>query len=253
MSGIQVRMKCPVCPPEKSASLSINSANGLYFCFRCGLSGKAKGKFTRTQLSEEIKRTPEKIEWPPFFSFLDPMKEDAPIGERFALRYLRKREITDYQIEKYKIGYCSEGPYEGRVIVPVMNGPNLIYFVARTISKVEGRKYLNPKTPKAGVLFKTFVGKARRAAIVEGVFDALRTEQVLPSVALLCKRATEMQLKELSRCVKHGVLLLDSDALKDMIPLADEIGYHIPISRAYLPAGDPGSSSIRTLEGVLCG
>lgn len=236
MSYLQERIQCPNCPPFKSPSLSINRSNGVYHCFRCGISGKDKNKAR----SFRILLAKAQIEWPEEYS---PIRPDSPrnLGERAALHYLHERGVTDEQVNLFKIGFCSKGLYENRIIVPIFKGVELVYFVARAISKAESRKYLNPSVPKEGILFKTFIGKAHRAAVVEGVFDAIAVSTFLPAIAMLSKNPTEEQIKSICDSAEELVLMLDSDAHKTALEVGERLSFHVPVRRIRLEQGDPAN------------
>ena len=77
------------------------------------------------------------------------------------------------QIKLWKIGYCTEGRYGGRIIVPSfnMNGdPN--YFIARSYVGHK-RKYLNPLASKDIIFNELIIDWDEPVVLVEGVFDAL--------------------------------------------------------------------------------
>lgn len=247
----QVRIQCPNCPPDKSPALSVNRTTGMYHCFRCGISGKMKGHF-RFEGAPEISHSSESLPWPEGYKPLLPRTKG--LARAMAWKYLERRGIEEWQVERYKIGFCEEGPYTNRVIVPVLQGivdPKLVYFVARSINPMESRKYLNPPSAKAGVVFRTFIGQAPRAVIVEGVFDALRVEHVAPAIALLTKKATLEQLHTIAESCQEALLLLDSDAAKDSLALGGEIGFYVPLKRLYLREGDPGSTSVPELRKLI--
>ena len=51
-----------------------------------------------------------------------------------AITYLKHRGLTKVDILRYDIGYCSDGKYAGRIIIPSYDSNyELNYFVSRTI------------------------------------------------------------------------------------------------------------------------
>jgi hypothetical protein len=65
-----------------------------------------------------------------------------------ALKFLTNRGITKYDIKKYKIGFCEDGLYQHRVIVPSHNEDGILnYFVGRSYME-SGMKYKNPNVSK---------------------------------------------------------------------------------------------------------
>ena len=60
------------------------------------------------------------------------------------LNYLKSRGITKQDIVRWKIGYCSSGKYEGRIIFPSFDlDGKLNYFVGRSYIG-DWKRYLNP-------------------------------------------------------------------------------------------------------------
>ncbi len=230
------REHCPKCPPYKKASLSIDRSRGIFHCFRCGYSGKFRGQFSN--LLSQYEKFTKNPEWPSDYEPIDPY-EPQSLGQKFALSYLRNRRVSNEQIVKYRIGYCATGKYERRVIIPFISSDQLVYFVARSIVPSEPKKYLNPPSPKGDFLFRTFMGKVKVAVIVEGVFDALNIEHFMPAIATLGKKPTTEQIRAIPNFTEQVLLMLDSDAHKDSIPLFDEINYYVPCKRVLLKSGDP--------------
>ena len=117
---------------------------------------------------EEIEQV---TDLPPEFVSL--CNKHLPKSSRKALDYLFNRGVTKQDILMWKIGYCPEGRYVGRIIVPSFNNSgNLNYFIAR--SYVGHRmKYLNPPISKNVVFNELFVDWDESIILVEGLFDAI--------------------------------------------------------------------------------
>ena len=68
-----------------------------------------------------------------------------------AMLFLRKRGITEQDIERYNLGYCTEGQYQNRIIVPSYDEHGkLNYFVGRDFY-ASTLKYKNPQIGRAHV------------------------------------------------------------------------------------------------------
>lgn len=100
-----------------------------------------------------------------------------------AVAYLGGRGVSPHQMERHHLGYCVSGRYNGRIIIPVIEAGEVVYFVAR-LYLGRGRPYLNPTVAEAGgrsqvdVLFNLDGVQGRpRVRVVEGVFDALAEER----------------------------------------------------------------------------
>ena len=79
------------------------------------------------------------------------------IVKRHALSYLYKRGINDSDILKYNIGYCDEGLYSNRIIVPSYDSEGqLNFFVGRDFYNSK-MKYRNTPTTKNVIGFELFI------------------------------------------------------------------------------------------------
>ena len=91
-----------------------------------------------------------------------------------ALNYLKSRGIGRTDILRYGIGYCPNGNYSGRIIVPSYDENfNLNFFVSRSIFEEDVLKYKNPKWSKDVIGFESFINWEEPITLVEGVFDAI--------------------------------------------------------------------------------
>ena len=85
--------------------------------------------------------------------------------------FLHNRGLTYKDILKYGIGYCSEGLYGNRVIVPAYDSDGqLNYFVGRDFYNSK-MKYKNPPIPKDVIGFDLYINWDEPIVLCEGVFD----------------------------------------------------------------------------------
>ena len=90
-----------------------------------------------------------------------------------AMLFLKKRGITEQDILRYNLGYCTEGEYQNRIIVPSYDSNGkLNYFVGRDFY-ASTLKYKNPPIPKDIIGFDLYVNWSLPIILVEGVFDAM--------------------------------------------------------------------------------
>jgi len=132
-----------------------------------------------------------------------------------AINYLKERGITQADIVKYNIGYCSEGLYFGRVIVPSYdeNG-DLNYFVARSYYKEERMKYKNPPVNRDVIVFDNQINWNEPITLCEGVFDSFSIKR--NCIPLLGKfLLSKLKNKIIEKGVKEVTIMLDSDAIAD--------------------------------------
>jgi DNA primase len=168
-----------------------------------------------------------------------------------AISYLKERGITQADIVKYNIGYCSDGLYFGRVIVPSYdeNG-DLNYFIARSYYKEERMKYKNPPVNRDVIVFENQINWNEPITLVEGVFDSFSVKR--NCIPLLGKfLLSKLKNKIIEKGVKEVTILLDSDAISDSTKHTDyfikngiNVKNIIPTGK---DAGDMGFEAVREL------
>jgi len=144
------------------------------------------------------------------------------IIKRHALSYIAKRGMGMADIIRYNIGYCSEGLYTNRIIVPSYDcDGNINYFVGRDIYS-GGMKYKNPPISKDVIGFDLFINWDEPIVLCEGVFDAMAIKR--NAIPLFGKTIPKKLMKKIyEKQVKTIYILLDSDAIKDAIKLTDKL------------------------------
>ena len=144
------------------------------------------------------------------------------IIKRHALSYIAKRGMGMADIIRYNIGYCSEGLYTNRIIVPSYDCEgNINYFVGRDIYS-GGMKYKNPPISKDVIGFDLFINWDEPIVLCEGVFDAMAIKR--NAIPLFGKTIPKKLMKKIyEKQVRTIYVLLDSDAIKDAIKLTDKL------------------------------
>jgi len=194
-SGKEHLFHCPRCEHHKR-KLSINIEKNVFKCWVCDWSGRdiyrlvrrygthsSRGKwkefFNRVEIesfadkmfgSKEIIGEQE-ISLPEEFVSL--ANKNLPATSLYPMNYLYDRGIKKEDIVRWKIGFCAEGEYEGRVIIPsfgISGKPN--YFVARSYSR-NWKKYMNPAASKDIVFNHLYLDFDDDMILVEGAFDAI--------------------------------------------------------------------------------
>jgi len=186
---------CPKCEHHKR-KLSINLKKGVFKCWVCDYSGRSIGKIVKrfgntTQyfdwrkltntidvesFSEKLFAEPEKakeqiVEIPE--EFISLANKNLPYSSLHPKNYLRSRGITRQDIIRWKIGYCTEGKFSERIIVPSFGlSGHCNYFIARSYTG-NYRKYLNPNASRDIIFNHLFLDFQEDLSIVEGAFDAI--------------------------------------------------------------------------------
>jgi DNA primase len=223
---------CPFCHHHKK-KLQINLNTQKWHCWVCDAGGnkiatlvrKANGNRKEILKLKEIYQDEhevyvnpsyeEKLELPKEFKKLIDIPTSFNPTYKQALTYLTKRGITKSDIVKYNMGYCEEGEYRGRVIIPSYDEEgNLNYFIARSFYENETYKYKNPPVSRNIIVFEDMINWNEPITLVEGVFDSFSVKRNV--VPLLGKfLLPKLRNKILEKGVKHINILLDNDAIKE--------------------------------------
>tara|TARA_Y100000310_G_C20696547_1_gene826126 strand:+ start:962 stop:1903 length:942 start_codon:yes stop_codon:yes gene_type:complete len=195
-SGNELLFYCPRCEHHKQ-KLSVNVEKNVFKCWVCDWRGKDIYRivrrygvydqkhdwraltstvdvenFTSTLFGEPVCRKKQKLDLPEEFSSLT--KKKLPPTAIYPMNYLSSRGISKDDIVRWKIGYCDEGDYAGRIIVPSFDDDGDVnYFIARSYDR-SWPKYLNPKNAEKNIVFnELFLDFDEDLVLVEGVFDAI--------------------------------------------------------------------------------
>lgn len=230
---------CPKCRHHKP-KMSVNLETGNWKCWVCGPTQKTTGKSIRTLFNllhvggsfyEELKKyklvrqdyvhtdTEEHVALPDEFRSLT-IPNKRPEYKQ-AMNYLKRRGISLEEIIKYNIGFCYEGEYKDRIIIPSYDeNAQLNYFIARTWIKDHIMPYKNPPISKNVVGLELFVNWSLNVNLCEGVFDAISIR----------RNAIPMFGKTLNSSIKLAILrnrppsvtlCLDGDAVNDAIDIQE--------------------------------
>ena len=170
-------------------------------------------------------------------SLSDPF--DKSIVKEHAIRFLRKRGILYEDIARYNLGYCSEGVYNNRIIVPSYDSDGkLNYFVGRDFYN-SNFKYKNPPFPKDVVGFDLYVNWSLPIILVEGVFDAMSIKS--NTIPLFGKSILpKLSNKIIEKRVNSIFIVLDSDAFDDAIQMVERFSDNgISVNFVKLDGKDP--------------
>ena len=239
----QVSFDCPVCSydiknlerGDGKGNLEVNYRYGVYKCWVCAETHETHGSIfklikkygTPKQLKkyellrpddteDSTKRVYKQVRLPKEFI---PFK-DASMGLKLtpqykqALAYIKKRNITDLMLQIYNIGFCYNGLYENRIIIPSYDEEKrLNYFVARSYLSKTKLKYKNPEAQKEIIIFnENLINWDETIYIVEGAFDSIFIPNAIP---MLGKFMSEHLFKKLYENAKKIVIVLDPDAWDD--------------------------------------
>lgn len=232
---------CPFCHHSNN-KFAVNVVKTVYHCWHCNKSGSLFSLFKRigaskTHTTELYKLLSGRVQ----YRFDDtttgevlvlpdeykPMwRPEETFAYRNALSYLKRRNISGYDILRYQIGYAETGPYANRIIIPSFDADNnLNYFVTRDIYDASPRKYMNPKTSKNIVAFENQINWSLPVVLCEGVFDAIAIRR--NAIPLLGKFPSNRLIATmLMEKVKDVYIVLDKDAEMNALQIEQELSLH---------------------------
>jgi hypothetical protein len=240
----QISFDCPVCSYEikgldetdGKGNLEINYHRRVYKCWSCsetyGTYGSiyklvrkygTKKQWDKFELlmpevdEEGVPKPPKKqVQLPS--EFIPFTTDDQSIRSAYnfkqAHNYITSRGVTDEIVRKYNIGFCCEGAYAFRIIIPSYSKKGkLNYFIARSYLKTPRLKYKNPDVQKETIIWNEhLIDWSKRVYLVEGAFDSI----FLPnSIAMLGKHLSPMLFDKLYESGCDVTIVLDGDAWDD--------------------------------------
>lgn len=134
------------------------------------------------------------------------------------------RQLPYEMAVEYNVGFCHEGIYKERIIIPSYNRyGELNYFVSRYIGSWEKTpKYINPKIDKSKFIFnESNVDWNSTIYLVEGVFDMFSLPK--NTIPLLGKKMYSFLYNKISEEKPNIIIILDKDAKRDAINLYREL------------------------------
>ena len=236
----QISVNCPYCDDGKNkGNLEINIHEHVYKCWACseyngthGVLGKLIDIFgTKNQkktydLFKPDEHKTKQVEYKKlklpkeFISIKDANPLHIPHKE--VLKYIKTRGITDEMVEKYNIGFATDGEYGGRIIIPSYGLDDEInYFVSRAWFKTKN-KYKNPEYPKETIIFNEKLIKWDEPIyLCEGAIDGFFTPN---SVVLLGKVLSDLLFNTIyDKATSDVIICLDADAWKDAQKLYNQL------------------------------
>lgn len=260
--------ECPYCGnvgAGRKGNFEINTNELVFHCWACGVGGTVRGLFLdfglpvsllpETALGRRhflaIEREPVRLpaESQPMFG------GGLPLAE-FALQYLiEMRGMTKEEVHLYQLTYAYEGRYARRVIWPLYEGEELVYFVARRFMRNAGRAYDYPEHRRRSIT-PIYTGTSRRLTLVmvEGVFEIFKIQRLGYSVMpLLGATVNPVQVSKLRRRnFERYVVFLDRDAVRNSIKIAEALRAE-RLDATYVYSHGPDSDELEEdeLTGIL--
>jgi len=192
-------------------------------------------------------RAPSKpVDPPPFWAAI---RQRAPTGDP-DLPYCWERGITMDDVNRLGIFWCIGGKYQNRLVFPVWENCELVYWQARAMwSERPGEHYVKalnpPRIEGAAVSSEVLMGLHHaknypRVWITEGPVDAIHA-----GPDAVCSFGKSLSAAQLSRLWRAGVraidLMFDADARPEMEAFAPLLASLFDTRLVFIPWGDPGT------------
>lgn len=239
----QLTYCCPVCSyeikgldkPDDKFNLEINYILGVAKCWSCSETHDTHGRLhkfvkkhgTHRQLKKFELLMPEtefeiekkiyhRVKLPKEYISFKNVSNGLKLTHYYKrpYNYLKERNVTDEMIERFHIGFCYEGKYANRIIIPSYDAEGIVnYFVARSYETRPYRKYDNPEAEKQAIIFNEYlIDWDDPIYLVEGVFDSIFIPN---SISMLGKKMSDLLFDTLYEKAKKIVIILDPDAWED--------------------------------------
>jgi len=245
-SNDEYLFSCPFCKHYKR-KLSINISKNNYKCWVCDSKGKNiyflirkfgnhYHKQTWRSFKENVdisefdnlfenkeEETTQRISLPKEFVCL--ANKNLSLSALAPLNYLKKRKINKTDILKWKIGYCEDGEYRNRIIIPSFDRNGYCnYFIARAYTK-DWLKYKNPPASKDVVFNELMINWDEPIILVEGIFDAMQAENSIPLLGSTINTHSRL-FKAILTHSKQVYVALDQDADKKALSIISALISH---------------------------
>jgi DNA primase len=240
LRGNELAFHCPFCNHHKQ-KLQVNTETQKWHCWNCNSGGKKLtsllkkldvdrktislireiyGDSNWTQQQEDAE-TKVFIQLPKEFISLTEEPKGFNPEYKHAMFYLTQRGIGMKEIVKYNIGYCKDGLYSRRVVIPSYDSNGqLNYFISRSYYSDEKMKYKNPPISKNIIGFESQVNWNEPIILCEGVFDAITIKR--NAIPLLGKFPSKQLVEKIFMSgVTDMVISLDNDALNEALKAAE--------------------------------
>ena len=232
---------CPFCnhhKPKLEVNLTENKeGKNPWHCWACDVKGTSvyqlfkKIKAPSDKISEvqslvkssksfKINKSDSSITLPSEFIGLSTV-DNNDIAAKHALAYLKRRNISKYDIIKYNIGYCKSGLYANMIIIPTYNDDGqLNYFTARSFEKEPYVKYRNPSVSRNIIPNEHLINWNVPVILCEGLFDAIAIKR--NAIPLLGKNIQSSLMKKIVTSIVDKIYIaLDRDALKQALKFCE--------------------------------
>lgn len=265
--GVEAVYFCPFCNHYKK-KLEINVNSQSWHCWVCHSSGKSiKSLFRKLNVNSSYynelykitggyqpqhieKEYTQDLKLPDEFISLN--KNTNTIEYNNAMSYLAKRNVSMDDILRYNIGYCIQGIYKNKIIIPSYDKDvNINFFAARSYYDGSQMKHMLSPWSKDIVGFELFINWKDPITLVEGTFDALAVKKnVIPLFGTIMSNKLKNTIIE--KNVKRVNVILDKDALEEAMIIQNFLKNHdISVHLIQLDDKDPSILGFKKINELI--
>jgi len=251
-NGTHFNARCPICGDSKKSlskkrfHLQFDDENSIYWkCFNCNESGnfyslyssitgvtdkeawkkfngysadRVKNNLTKPNRKQQIKQNNRQT-----FNYIlnDCLSVNSVASSHLQKQYIKcLKDFINTRKIKQDLFVAYKGQFEGRIIIPVYDDKDIVYFQGRRINDKMEPKYLNPSCNKEQiVLNKDNFNINKKIIICEGLIDADTIGK--QATCMLGKELNEEVFRELYYKYKQGIILLMDNDQDGMDKLKD--------------------------------
>lgn len=255
--GSEIVFFCPKHPARAgraNGQLSVNVDTDIFNCWSCGFKGRnlvplmQKGSVERREYVAELEaagpsrlvearleRKYDQPVLPPEFRTLS-RSWSSPYNNA-ALKYLESRGLTREDVLRWKLGYCEDGEYKNRIMIPSFDEHGVLNFVVGRSFYESVQKYKHGNISKDIIFNDYMVDWSKPIVVTEGPFDAFK---VRDNVIALQGNILTPDLKLFSKIVTTGVdvfFAMDTDAFDKQLKIIKEL-FSYGVNCWYVPLGE---------------
>jgi len=139
------------------------------------------------------------------------------------MNYLKNRGIGRREILKWKLGYCEDGKYKNRIVIPSFDEFGMLNFLTGRAFYEGVDRYYNGNFCK-DIIFNDYLIDWRKAVVItEGPFDAIKVdENAIALQGSLLSSGTRL----FTKVVLSGVdvfMALDKDAFSKQLDIIENL------------------------------
>lgn len=288
-NGEHFLARCPLCGDSKKSKskrrFNLEYGNGFPYwkCFNCEQSGnfydiygeikclssdqakeELKSRFLKynpnnikTKLMSTVKHVTIDDDKPDFSPLLKNLiDENTKVNgvqqkkfQEYLIKFRKQRNIPD----SIKLFVAIDGPYKGRVIIPIFENNEIVYFQARALTEYPSEKYKNPPLKKGNIILnKNKFDRNKYIIVCEGLLDVYSIGD--QGTSCLGKIVTEDFINRLFAYTDKGIILaLDNDKagidstlnfIKGNPSLSNKLRYFIYPDKKFKDINDLSNSDI---------